>query len=258
MIVKPELINKVRYYFGLNIYEAKAWLALLSRGAASAGEIAQISSVPRSRTYDVLESLEKQGFVIQKLDKPVRYLAVKPDVVIEKLKNKVAIDADERTQILSKFNNSLDYKDLEMLHVHGVQTVNLEDLSTIVKGKSNVQYQMKSMLNSAQKEVLFVTTPAALKQEMKFLSSMLEKLDSKGVDVKFGINAKPEEIKQIEKDLKAKIIPTNLNSRFMIVDGKQLLTMLSDKHDEEMGVWLNSEFVANSLTDLFHASLNRK
>ena len=30
------------------------------------------------------KSLEKQGFVIQKLGKPVKYLAVKPEIVIEK------------------------------------------------------------------------------------------------------------------------------------------------------------------------------
>jgi UDP-N-acetylglucosamine 2-epimerase (non-hydrolysing) len=41
---------------------------LLSNGVSSAGEIAEISGVPRSRTYDVLEGLEKAGFVIQKLE----------------------------------------------------------------------------------------------------------------------------------------------------------------------------------------------
>ena len=87
MIAEPELIRKLKGYFDLNIYETKVWLALLSKGISSAGEIAEISGVPRSRTYDVLESLEKRGFVIQKLGKPVKYIAVKPEIVIEKLKN---------------------------------------------------------------------------------------------------------------------------------------------------------------------------
>ena len=59
MIVKQELVKKLKGYFDLNIYETKVWLALLSKGISSAGEIAEISGVPRSRTYDVLESLEK-------------------------------------------------------------------------------------------------------------------------------------------------------------------------------------------------------
>ena len=78
MIVKQELVKRIKEYFDLNIYETKVWIALLSKGIASAGEIATISSVPRSRTYDVLESLEKRGFAIVKIGKPVKYISVKP------------------------------------------------------------------------------------------------------------------------------------------------------------------------------------
>ena len=74
MIIKPELVKKIKEYFSLNIYETKVWLALLGKGVATAGEIAEISNVPRSRTYDVLESLEKRGFAIAKLGKPVKYI----------------------------------------------------------------------------------------------------------------------------------------------------------------------------------------
>ena len=98
MALNPELIKKLKGYFDLNIYETKVWLALLSKGISSAGEIAEISGVPRSRTYDVLESLEKRGFVIQKLGKPVKYIAVKPEIVIEKLKNNTATHAEEKNQ----------------------------------------------------------------------------------------------------------------------------------------------------------------
>ena len=89
MLVKDDLINKIKDYFGLNVYETKVWLALLSKGIASAGEISTISGVPRSRTYDVLESLEKKGFAIEKLGKPVKYIGVKPGIILEKIKNNV-------------------------------------------------------------------------------------------------------------------------------------------------------------------------
>ena len=88
MIVNQELVKRIKDYFGLNIYETKVWLALLSKGIISAGETAELSGVPRSRTYDVLESLEKQGFAIAKIGKPTKYIAVKPTVVLEKLKRK--------------------------------------------------------------------------------------------------------------------------------------------------------------------------
>ena len=49
MIVKEEFLSKIRTYFGLNLYEAKIWTALLSRGIATAGELSDIANVPRSR-----------------------------------------------------------------------------------------------------------------------------------------------------------------------------------------------------------------
>src|SRR3989338_1442181 len=96
MIIKQEFIRQIKDFFNLNIYETKVWLALLGKGIASAGEVTEISGVPRSRTYDVLEGLEKRGFAIMKLGKPVKYIAVKPRAIIEKLKNNVKSDAEER------------------------------------------------------------------------------------------------------------------------------------------------------------------
>jgi len=59
MIVQKSLLLKLKE-FGLNIYESKLWTALLSMGVATAGELSDVANVPRSRTYDVLESLEKK------------------------------------------------------------------------------------------------------------------------------------------------------------------------------------------------------
>ena len=96
MLVKQELINKIKDYFGLNVYETKVWLALISKGVASAGEIASLSQVPRSRAYDVLESLEKKGFAIVKIGKPVKYFGVKPKMILERLRSKIKKDAEEK------------------------------------------------------------------------------------------------------------------------------------------------------------------
>mgnify|MGYP000262357459 CR=1 FL=1 len=89
MIVKEDFLKKLRAAFDLNIYEVKMWTALLSRGMAAAGELSDISNVPRSRSYDVLESLEKKGFIMMKLGKPIRYIAIKPEEIIKRLKENI-------------------------------------------------------------------------------------------------------------------------------------------------------------------------
>src|SRR5512137_2145167 len=95
MIVKDEFLSKLRKSFGLNLYEVKIWAALLSRGVSTAGELSDIANVPRSRSYDILESLEKKGFVIMKLGKPIKYIAVPPQEVVERVKKNMKREADD-------------------------------------------------------------------------------------------------------------------------------------------------------------------
>src|SRR5512138_3947698 len=97
MIVKKEFLGKIKD-FGLNSYEAKIWTALLSRGVSTAGELSDIANVPRSRSYDILESLEKKGFVVMKLGKPIKFVALKPEEVIERVKKNLVVEAKEKSK----------------------------------------------------------------------------------------------------------------------------------------------------------------
>ena len=96
MIVKEEFLSRLRKIFDLNLYEVKVWTALLSRGTSTAGELSNISSVPRSRTYDILESLEKKGFIVMKLGKPIKFVAIKPEEVVERVKRNLMNYAKEK------------------------------------------------------------------------------------------------------------------------------------------------------------------
>ena len=99
MIVKEDFLKKLKVSFNLNIYEVKIWTALLSKGVSSAGELSDISNVPRSRSYDVLESLEKKGFVVMKIGKPIKYLAVEPKEVIERVKKNLRFNKIGRAHV---------------------------------------------------------------------------------------------------------------------------------------------------------------
>src|SRR3989344_1659636 len=62
MIVKEEFLNKLRQFFGLNLYEVRIWTALLSRGVSTAGE--SVKRLEELKTTDVLKELDllhKQG-----------------------------------------------------------------------------------------------------------------------------------------------------------------------------------------------------
>ena len=117
MIVKEDFLKKLRASFDLNEYEVKIWTALLSRGVASAGELAEISNVPRSRSYDVLETLEKKGFIIMKLGKPIKYMAVKPEEILRRVKNNVQKRAQEQVKSLEEVRRFKDTNECQSCYL---------------------------------------------------------------------------------------------------------------------------------------------
>jgi sugar-specific transcriptional regulator TrmB len=122
--------------FGLNSYESKLWAALLSRGISTAGELSDIANVPRSRSYDVLESLEKKGFIIVKIGKPIKYIAVPPEDVLERVKKKIVENADKQSKMLEQFKDSELLDELNLLHKTGIDLVDPSELSGALKGRA--------------------------------------------------------------------------------------------------------------------------
>lgn len=70
---------------GLTTYEAKGYLALIGRGAATPAEIARLAGIPRQRAYDVLASLSERGVVAEVPGNGRRYRAQPPDQVTDRL-----------------------------------------------------------------------------------------------------------------------------------------------------------------------------
>src|SRR3989339_2056477 len=138
MIVKDELLSKLRRYFNLNLYEARIWTALLSRGVSTAGELSDIGAVPRSRSYDVLESLEKKGFVIMKLGKPIRYLAVDPNEIIKRVKRFLVDKANNHVKSLEVIEKEQFFNELNLLYKNGISHVDPTNISGSMRGRNNI------------------------------------------------------------------------------------------------------------------------
>ena len=153
MIVKDEFLSKLRRYFGLNLYEVKIWSALLSRGVSTAGELSDIANVPRSRSYDVLESLEKKGFVIVKLGKPIKYIAVEPSEVLERVKKNVQNDAKANLKRLDDLKGTDVIQELNALHKQGVELVEPSDLSGSIRGRHNLYNHLELTIRDAEESV---------------------------------------------------------------------------------------------------------
>jgi len=259
MIVKEEFLNKLRQFFSLNLYEVKIWTALLSRGISTAGELSEIGNVPRSRAYDILESLERKGFVVMKLGKPIKYLAVEPAEVVERAKKLVREDAEDHVKKLDEMKTTDVLKELELLHKEGIEFIEPTDLSGAIRGRHNVYSHMETMLKSAKKSVTLVTTGKGLVRKAEALGSTLEKLKKRNVKVRIAADlskASMNSAKDLAKFAEVRHVNSSkLGARFCIVDGENMMFMVM--HDEnvhpsyDIGVWVNTPYFASALEGMF-------
>jgi len=257
MIVKDEFLSKLRRYFSLNLYEVKIWTALLSRGVSTAGELSDIANVPRSRSYDVLESLEKKGFVVMKLGKPIKYIAVSPTEIVERVKKNMRLEADEKIKRLETLKETDVLGELNSLHSQGIELVEPTDLSGSLRGRHNLYNHLELTLKNAEKSVVLMTTTQGLIRKAEGLRPVLEKLKKKGVNVRIAAPV-TKECKNAIKELNglAEIKnATDMKARFCVIDGKEIVFMVLDDKDVhptyDVGIWVNSPFFGNALNSMF-------
>jgi sugar-specific transcriptional regulator TrmB len=260
MIVKEEFLSRLRKIFDLNLYEVKVWTALLSRGTSTAGELSSISDVPRSRTYDILESLEKKGFIVMKLGKPIKFVALKPEEVIERVKKNLVVEARDKSKRLEELKGDDVLGELSGLFKEGIKYVEPADLSGALKGRQNIYNHLDMMIREAESSVTLVTTEDGLNRKMEILLPSLEKAKKRGITVRIAAPITANNLK-IAKEL-AKVAEVRnvekLKARFCIVDSEEIMFMLLNDDtvhpNYDVGVWINTEFFAQALEQLFEVA----
>jgi len=257
MIVKDEFLSRLRKIFDLNLYEVKVWTALLSRGVSTAGELSNISDVPRSRTYDILESLEKKGFIVMKLGKPIKFVALKPEEVIERVKRNLVTMVNERKNRLDDLKKDEVLEELNTIFTQGIKFIEPSDLSGSLRGRPNLYNHLDMLIGNSEKSVNIATTEEGLNRKLEALMPTLERAKKRGVNIRIAapITPKNEKIaKEMSKVAEVRNVK-NFNGRFSIIDGENLMFMLLDDAEVhpsyDLGVWINTPYFAQSMDGMF-------
>ncbi|MFH1771039.1 MAG: helix-turn-helix domain-containing protein, partial [archaeon] len=222
----------------------------------TAGELSDIANVPRSRSYDVLESLEKKGFVVMKIGKPIKYLAVPPKEVVERVKKNIKTDADARVTRLENLKSTDVVHELNSLHTQGVELIEPSDLSGSLKGRHNLYNHLELTIKNAEKTVTIMTTAQGLMRKIEGLLPVFEEVKKRGVKIRIAAPLTKESA-EAAKSVKgiAEVRHTDKKARFTVVDGKEVVFMVMDDSEVhptyDIGIWINTPFFAAALEDLF-------
>ncbi|KUH32839.1 transcriptional regulator [Thermococcus celericrescens] len=181
-MVKDRMVELLQEHFELNLYEARAYVALVGFGVLTPAELASVSEVPAPRTYDVLRSLEKKGFAISQPGKVNKYRPVHPQNILEKFIEEWQERVAEELELKKKAKEEL----LELMSPlieteipkYGVEKV------WVVRGIRNATLKTKEMFEEAKEQILLAD------------------------DGYIAINLESDIIKAIDRGAKAKIIIT--------------------------------------------------
>jgi len=246
---------------GLNLYERKLWVALLARGTSTAGELSEIANVPRSRAYDVLQSLATKGFVVVQNAKPIRYVAISPEEALDKASKKMQEEIQETIDRIDDLKTSPLIKELNEIFSSGLKMINPEEMTGALRGKYSFHQQLDSMFKDANKNISIITTPEGLNELFANHLESLKKAKERGVHIKIataGTEKASEAIKTFGdfaeiRNVDEKEAP--VSGRFFVVDEKQLVFSLTDMKThstQDMAFWSKSEHAAGDvLSPLF-------
>ena len=151
---------------GLTGYEIQAYLQLLHMGATTARQISKDSNVPYSKIYEVLNSLEKKGWIRIQAGRPKRYYAKAP---VESLElTKLRLQNTMKTWQKS-FSEELQpiYDRIEMGEKPDVW---------IFRGESNAIAKLKEMILKSKRELMITVSAVIESLATYILLSMTRKL----------------------------------------------------------------------------------
>lgn len=184
-MVKERMVELLQEHFELNLYEARAYVALVAFGVLTPAELASVSEVPAPRTYDVLRSLEKKGFALSQPGKANKYRPVHPKNVLEKFIEDWQVRVKEELEAKKKAKEELLELMTPLIETevpkYGVERV------WVVRGIRNSTLKTQEMLEEVEKEILLA--------DNGYIAANLDEEVAKAVDR--GVNARIIVSKQV-------------------------------------------------------------
>ena len=151
------MVNQKQYItelttLGLTLNESKTYITLLTKNSLTVGEIAQISRVPRTKLYGVIENLITKGFCIEKAGDVKRYRAVDPNIVMNKLLKDYQEQLEQKKQFAQNFSNV--YFPIYQQNIGKTDSL---DYIQVLKEKNRIAETFNTLVKNAKSEILVFT-----------------------------------------------------------------------------------------------------
>lgn len=240
---------------GLNKYEARVYLSLITEGTSTAKNISNITSIPYGKVYEIINALSNKGFCLLLPTKPMKCQAVPPQDAIKKIKEKTAEKLAKLEGQISRSLGPLFEKTKQFSEPKGVFWV--------INGRSNIIKKIEELINQAQKHIYIFTTENGLKRFVIHRSE-LDQAKRKNIQIKIAAPITSESKEDIYSLMDFDLRKINKISTHLIsIDGKEALMVEAIPDDDsiiygrDLGVWIQNSSFTSLLEDSFLTKFNR-
>ncbi len=225
---------------GLTEYETRAYLSLLEKGATTASRVSEISTVPYSKIYETLNSLERKGWIETKRGRPSRYYPKSPSEALSavRLRLEDAVKSWEQTvlgelQPLYEKRQIREKPDIWILH-----------------GEFNTLAKIQEMLGKA-KSRLMIAAPTLPRAIMEAIVPMLINLKNSGVTI---LLMASENVGERDLERIAEVAGVRIREQMfgggIIVDEREALLLLGEK-ESTLVIWADHAGLVKFAKDYF-------
>jgi sugar-specific transcriptional regulator TrmB len=198
-----------------------------------------------------------------KLGKPIKYIAIDPNDIIIRVKDQIKEKTESKITSLENIKGEAIFDELNLLYTQGITKVDSTTLSSSMKGRDSIYAQLKSMIESAEKDVIIVTSEEGVVRKLKKFKNLFSRVNNKGVKIRI---AAP--LNNLDKNLISNVANFanmrdvgDFDARFCAVDGKEVLFMVADDvntHEAyDTAVWVNSPFFSEAFISMFDSMWNK-
>ena len=241
--------------FGLTSNQAKVFMFLGKYGSKTSPDVCNSLNLPRTETYNVLNSLINRGIVISEFQHPTRYTALPMDKAILTMVNAAQENVNDLAKkeiILAKLWNKIP-------SFVGEENESTTEKFQMLQGTTRVHNKLREMINNTKNEFQIFCTETDLSKF--YYSDFLDMLGSMQADLKLIVSPTkkiPRYIRAIDETKIRILANTDVeNQCFIVKDNDQVLIYLRNNEKsskDAFAFWTNTGSLVKSMKNLFSYS----
>lgn len=240
---------------GLTMYEAEAYVTLISLISSTAAEIAEKSGIPRSKIYDVLKGLSKKNYIEVEDGRPQTYHVKSPVEVLSREKDRLESEIDDTiTRLTYIYENGMNQVQAPIWRIYGVEKIISQEVEIINRAKTSINMRI-GFLFDGEGEALIKAFKKKPDLKVNILASPTCHINGKEVDIiklfdDYNINIQKADIPFV---------------KVLISDSKEMMHTYTKFSEDKrnvipetaIGIWNKYEDIAKNYDERFMNQLKK-